>query len=99
VTQKKPPFWKRVAQVQKHKHARAEAKVLHEGIWGIVRRFADRAGHVRLVTASGQHLSPKRDARREAELAGLAPSGRQWRKLRKQMAREERALRRGEVAA
>jgi hypothetical protein len=95
----KPPFWKRVREAQKRKHTKAQAKLLHAAIWGVTRRLSDFAGRIRMVTASGQHLSPKRELRREAEMAGLAPSGRQWRKVRKQMRREEKAIQRGERAA
>lgn len=92
-------FWKRVAEARKHKWTKAEAKALGAAIWGTQRRISDRSGHVRLVTVSGQHISPKRDIRREAKRQGLATTGRQWKRLRRRIAREDRELQRGKAAA
>jgi hypothetical protein len=68
----------------------AELEAHRENVWGIVGRRADHKGRVYTVVRSGQVLSPRRDIRREAKRLGLAPTGRQWVKLRKQMARSER---------
>lgn len=87
-------FWKRVGEQLKVKHAAEDAKYLRQAIWGIMRRLVDSKGRVRLVTASGMHLTAARQLRREVEREGMAPSGRQWVRLRKRMAREEREARR-----
>ena len=89
---RKPPFWVRVRQAQTRKITKDEAKQMHNAIWGVKRRLADSHGRQLHVTNNGQLVSPARDLRREAERAGLATTGRQWRKLRKQMAREEREM-------
>lgn len=84
---KKPAFWVRVFASMKRKRDKGDG----EAIWGIKRRIGDHAGRARIITVSGQHLSAKRVMRHEAERAGLALTGRQWRMLRKQMRREEQA--------
>jgi len=89
---RKPPFWVRVRQAQARKITKDEAKQMHDAIWGVKRRLADSHGRQLHVTNNGLLVSPARDLRREAERAGLATTGRQWRKLRKQMAREEREM-------
>ena len=87
-----PSFWARVRQAQARKITKDEAKQMHDAIWGVKQRLADSHGRQLHVTNHGQLVSPARDLRREAERAGLATTGRQWRKLRKQMAREEREM-------
>lgn len=87
---RKPPFWVRVRMAQARKVNKDEARVRYLAIWEIVARLADHKGRTHSVTASGAHINPRRHERREAELAGLATSGRQWRKLRKRMRREEK---------
>lgn len=79
----------------------AEREAYYENTWGIVRRVADYYQRIYLVTRSGQILNPRRATRSEAERAGLAPTGRQWVKLRKMIKREERrmAAQKAEAAA
>jgi len=87
---KKPSFWTRVAQSLKRKITKEDAKRLHAALWGTKRAIADHKGRMFTLTNGGQVVSARRDMRREAARAGLAKTGRQWTKLRKQMSREER---------